>query len=295
MTLANSVHYTPPYDWASLLRFFQYHLMEPVEWLEGDVYGRFFEINGEKGFFTLKNNATLGYLELTVRGVGTQCLPLLETQIKRMFDLDANPVAIEHVLKQQSPFDALCRIHAGLRMAGGWDLYETGTFAILGQLVSTAQARALARQLVESCGEPLEIEGVPHLGRLFPKPEAVLASDLAAVRTTQMRKRTLWAFAEYAAVGHLETLRSLPQSDVHRQLRALPGIGPWTADIIAMRALGNTDIYPLSDLILKRSLEMFPHLDLQQLSPYRSYATFLMWRGYAEALSKAKKHGKTTV
>ncbi len=277
------------------MRFYHNHHIEPVEFLEGGTYGRFFEINAAQGFFFLKNDAAQHRLELTAYTTYPECLPVLEAQVRRMFDLDADPAAIEATLAQQTPLDDLCAAHAGMRIAGSWSLFEAGMFAILGQLVSTAQARALARQLLETCGAPVQIAGITHLGRLFPTPEAVLASDLEAVRTTQARKRTLWAFAEFAATGQLAQLPELAPAEARKRLLALPGIGPWTADLVAIRGLGNTDVFPASDLILKRALAVFPHLDLAQMSPWRSYATFLVWRGYAEALSKVKKHGKANL
>ncbi len=287
--------YRPPFDWQSLMRFYHNHRIEPVEFLEGGTYGRFFEIHTAQGFFSLKNDATRHRLELTVHTSDPTCLPVLEAQVRRMFDLDAEPAAIETILAQQTPLDDLCAAHPGMRIAGSWSLFEAGMFAILGQLVSTAQARALARQLLETCGAPVQIAGITHLGHLFPAPAAVLASDLMAVRTTQARKKTLWAFAEFAADGRLDQLPILSPTEARKQLLALPGIGPWTADVVAIRGLGNTDVFPASDLILKRALALFPHLDLAQMSPWRSYATFLVWRGYAEALSKVKKHGKANL
>lgn len=287
--------YRPPYHWQNILKFYRDHLIEPVEQVTETYYARFCTLNQSLCHVKVENEAAKNRLKLTIRTAYEEGLDEITNTIRRMFDIDINPMPIQEKLSAQPPFDYLCATHAGLRLAGGWNAFETGIFVILGQLVSTTQARALVKQLVKECGTKISIDSLPNSEEayLFPSPEAIYQSELNEVKTTLIRKNTLRAFAKFALESHLDRLKVLSFEEIRKKLLQISGIGAWTADIISIRAFGNTDVFPSSDLILKRAMSLFPDLEYHTLSPWRSYAAFLMWREYANQLSKTKKNETT--
>ena len=181
--------------------------------------------------------------------------------------------------------EPLVRRHPGLRVPGSTDGFETAVLTVLGQQVSLAAARTFGARLVAAFGGP-----GPAGFSTFPAPESlarVPAAEIqAAARITHARARTVSALARAAADG-LALHPGADRAAARRGLLALPGIGPWTADYLAVRVLGDRDAYPADDLVLKRALGVRTGREAAQLSqpwrPWRSYALFHLWTAAAYA------------
>ncbi len=200
--------------------------------------------------------------------------------VRRWLDLDADPQRIDTALQ------ALLG-EAGLRLPGGVDAFELAVRAVLGQQVTVAAARTLARRLVERFGEPIETPW-PELGRCFPAPSTLAAvevpqiAELGIIRTRAAAIIALaWAWPELQPLLQAHA----PAGPLIERLRAVPGIGPWTAHYVAMRALGWTDAFPPGDVALLNALGLArgprAERDAEERSqawrPWRSYAVLKLW------------------
>jgi len=153
---------------------------------------------------------------------------------------------------------------------------------VLGQLVSIPQANRLISQLLKAYGET-----VPHpLGgtvRMFPGPATLATSDLASVGTTGARKAALRELAARVAAGALSFSSAQDPAAFRAALRSIKGIGPWTAEYVSLRALGDADAFPAADLVLSRAIAADPGLDPDRVRPWRGYAAAHLWRAWALA------------
>jgi 3-methyladenine DNA glycosylase/8-oxoguanine DNA glycosylase len=201
------------------------------------------------------------------------------TAIRNWLDLDADPGLIDAALGQSPLLRPFVQARPGLRVLGSVDGFETAVMTVLGQQVSLAAARTFGGRLVSGFGRP-----GPDGFTAFPEPEALAAStsvDLqAAVGLTHARSRTLHALSEAAADGLRLDAGAEPER-MRRALLALPGIGPWTADYLAVRVLRDPDAYPVEDLVLKRALGVKTGRQAAALSepwrPWRAYALTHLW------------------
>jgi AraC family transcriptional regulator of adaptative response / DNA-3-methyladenine glycosylase II len=160
---------------------------------------------------------------------------------------------------------------------------------VLGQLVSIPQANRLIAQLIQAYGEeaPHPLGGGPL--RFFPSPQALARADLAAVGTTSARKAALRELAARAADGSLSFSSAQDPQAFRAALRAIKGIGPWTAEYICLRAIADADAFPGTDLVLKRALAADAGIDPERVRPWRGYAAAHLWRAWA--LARRKEDG----
>jgi AraC family transcriptional regulator of adaptative response / DNA-3-methyladenine glycosylase II len=195
---------------------------------------------------------------------------------RRLFDLDADPLAVDETLGADPRLAAAVRRHPGLRVPGAVDGFELLVRAVLGQQVSVAAARTFAGRLVERCGRPLPVvRGA--LTAAFPDAAAVASADLEHLGLTGARTRTLRAAAEAVAGGHLVIDPAADRDEVRARLLELPGIGEWTADYVAMRALADPDAFPATDLVLRRALADTDPSHPDRWRPWRAYAAMHLW------------------
>ena len=204
--------------------------------------------------------------------------------VRRLFDLDANPDRVAAPLAAAPEFGSEGRGLAGVRVPGAWDRFETAVRAVLGQQISVAGARTLAGRLVAALGDELpDTLREAGLERTFPTPEQVAAFDLRTIGLTAARARALQEMAAEIATGALR-LDAAP-AEVRERLLAIKGFGPWTVEYIAMRALGDGDAFPASDLGLRKAVnrEQPPSAaEMETMAerwrPVRAYAALLLWR-----------------
>lgn len=205
---------------------------------------------------------------------------------RRLFDLDADPTAIDTVLSNDPALDPLVHATPGIRMPGAADGFELAVRAILGQQVSVRAARTFAGRIARASGTPLERpgDGITHL---FPTAEQLAGSSLGSLGLTKARAATLQQVAELVAVGDLDLSDTADREATVQRLIAVQGIGPWTVAYVSMRALRDPDAFPVGDLgvrlgfqalgLSSAAVAMRRHAD--RWRPWRAYAVMHLWHG----------------
>ena len=243
----------PPYDWQAMLDFLSARAIAGMETVEGGVYARTVQIGGETGTVRV-TPATGDALLATVRFPRLSALPAIIARIRRVFDLAADPGPIIAHLALDPKLAPLVAARPGLRTPGAWDGFELACRAVLGQQVSVAAAARLAGRLVADFGEPIAAPE-PGLIHAFPLPESLAAADLASLPMPRARSGALAAVAAaLLADPHLFSGERDLDAAIER-LRAIKGVGEWTAQYIALRQLRLPDAFPAADIGLMRALE----------------------------------------
>jgi AraC family transcriptional regulator of adaptative response / DNA-3-methyladenine glycosylase II len=221
-------------------------------------------------------------LQLRVQGAPSSALFQIATAARRVFDLSADPALLVGGLQTDPLLRPLVRHRPGIRIPGTWDAFECAVRAVLGQQVTVAAARTLAGRLVARTGEPVA-SAVTGLERLFPLPPTLAAANLDGLGLTGARIAALKALAAAVVTGRVAFER--PADEVIASLVELPGIGEWTAQYIALRALGEPDAFLSADLIVRRMAAgngaalTAKELDrrAQKWRPWRGYAVMHLW------------------
>jgi AraC family transcriptional regulator of adaptative response / DNA-3-methyladenine glycosylase II len=249
--------------------------------LDANVYRRIADVDGAPGVIEVWDVPREQALRLRVHLPAIEGLVHLVAGVRRLFDLDADPKAIDRHLARDERLRPLVHARKGLRVPGALDPFELGVRAILGQQVSVARATVLSGALVEHVGPP--VEGIAPLGLTheFPSAAAVARADLSTLGLTTARVRALQGFAAAMAGGEVVLDRGTGLDETIRALCVLPGIGPWTANYIAMRACGERDAFPASDLALCKELGPDPELSAEPWRPWRAYAAMHLWTAHA--------------
>ena len=301
-SLSVLLSYRPPYDWAALRDFYYTRQIAGMERLTADSYSRTCHFGDGAGLFTATHLAAKHAFRVELElDKAELTLPVIQ-RIRRLLDLDADVATIAADLGSHPLLGQLHR--PGLRLPGIWSPFEAGVRAILGQQVSVKAAHRLVTRLVEELGESLGVgsasgadSDLPHL--LFPTPAAVLASDLDFLAMPGRRKQALWALADYLERGETSSVcgsdsLASAQTEFDHWL-ALPGIGPWTVQYAAFR-MGNPNIFLAGDLGVKNALKKLAADDSaletiasDQLSPWGSYATLLLWQSLSDGGSEAAR------
>lgn len=211
--------------------------------------------------------------------------PAME-RTRRLLDADCDPVQVAAALADDPVLRPLVERRPGLRVPGHVDGAEVAVRAVLGQQVSVAAARTLAARLVTSYGEPLDLAGDHRVTWLFPDPSVLAGLDPAALALPRTRAKGLLALCQALTQGDVMLDRSGDRTQVRKALLDIPGIGPWTADYIALRALGDPDVILATDLGLRRAASRLGIDDLRAASaawrPWRSYAQLQLWASLAD-------------
>jgi AraC family transcriptional regulator of adaptative response / DNA-3-methyladenine glycosylase II len=274
--------YTPPLDWESLLSFLCARAIPGVEESLDGVYRRSLKLPGGAGVLELQ--PATGHVRARYRLADPRDLELALTRTRALLDLDSDPRAVLEALGDDPLIGSLVHAAPGRRVPGHVDPHELAVRAVLGQQVSVAGAVTHAARLVAAYGEPLErpVAGVTHV---FPSAAAVAGADPASLAMPGSRRRALIALAAALADGELVLDAGGDHERARRGLLELTGIGPWTTEYIAMRALGDRDVFLETDLGVKRALERLGHdtrpaalLALTEgWRPYRAYALMHLW------------------
>ena len=219
--------------------------------------------------------------------------PTVVSRIRRLLDLDADPLAIDEHLALDPSLAALVAAHPGRRIPRSIDGSELAIRILLGQQVSTAAARTHGARLVAAAGEPIE-SPVPGLTHLFPTEEQVLNAPDEVFAFPHSRRATIRATALALAEGKLDLGVGAEWGRARSDLAAIKGIGPWTIEMIAMRALGDPDAFPATDLGLIRAAQQLEVDDLPERArawrPWRSYATQHLWAMTPHAVNTIPGH-----
>ena len=274
------LRFRPPYDYGALLHFLAKRAIAGVEYIHGDVYRRTFVLDGESGWLEVR--PTRGHaLTLRVDFAGPARLLHVVARVRRMFDLDADPLAIDVSLRRDPLLAKTIKARPGLRVPGAWDGFELGVRAILGQQVSVAGASTLTARLAARFGHPLPFQ-IDGLACTFPTAEELILADLAIGIPTS-RANAIREFARAVAAHALAFDGGHVAATCVDRLCAIRGLGPWTAQYIAMRALSDPDAFPAGDLILLRAAGLKTAAEMERHAerwrPWRAYAAMHLWQG----------------
>jgi AraC family transcriptional regulator, regulatory protein of adaptative response / DNA-3-methyladenine glycosylase II len=275
--------YRPPFDWAAMLDFLRARQTQGVEMVTDDAYMRTVRLGTHTGWIEVRNDAARNSLSVTLPHSLTPALPPLLGRIRNLFDLAARPDVIAASLAKSRVLRAAVSAHPGLRVPGAFDGFELATRAILGQQITVKAATTLAGRFADLLGEPID---TPHssLNRLTASAARVAsarADQLSAIGIMPARAQSLIELARAMNEGLSLEPGSSPEAAI-AGLVELPGIGAWTANYIAMRALRWTDAFPKEDIVLRKRLGDVTPSVAEKLSeewrPWRSYATLHLWR-----------------
>ena len=278
------LRYRPPYDWPAMLDHLRARAIAGVESVDGEVYRRTIGLGGFQGSLAVRP-ADGHALRATIRFPKLSLLPSIIARLRRVFDLAADPDAIAGQLAEDAALTPLLAARPGLRVPGAWDGFELAVRAVLGQQITVAAAIRLAGKLVAAYGEKLaEPDGA--LTHVFPRPERLAEADLSSLGMPRSRAATLSSLAAAVLADPHIFGAGRGLEDAIVQLRALPGIGEWTAQYIAMRELREPDAFPAADIGLMRAMAdadgrrpTAPELlaRAERWRPWRAYAAQHLW------------------
>jgi AraC family transcriptional regulator of adaptative response / DNA-3-methyladenine glycosylase II len=281
--LAFELPFRPPYDWDAMLAFLRDRAIEGVESAAGGAYARAVRVDhrGSQhvGRVEIRRAPKKAALRVAVSPSLARAIPAVLSRVKHVFDLACDPLVVASAL------GPLAAAHPGLRVPGAFDGFELAARAVVGQQISVRAARTVLGRIAREFGEALTPAAGGTPARLFPTAERIAAlatDDLVALGPTRARARTLIAVAAAIAAGRI---RLEPESDVDatiRELVALPGIGTWTANYIAMRALRWPDAFLAGDRVVLKALGETRAARALRASeawrPWRAYAVMHLWR-----------------
>lgn len=278
------ISYHPPYDWTAMLDFLRLHIMQQVEAVEENSYRRTVQLNDCRGWICVSHRPEKQALQVEFSTSLTPELPLLLRRVRDLFDLDAQPLSINAHLAQDPLLVPGLTDNPGLRVPGAFDAFELGVRAILGQQVSVKASTTLSSRFASAFGESCD---TPFAGltRFTAQPSRIASAtvdEIASLGIVSARSRAIIAFAQAWVGGELGLQTAQPAEEIMKNLVALPGIGPWTAHYIAMRALHWPDAFPKEDIAIRNSLGRVSAAEAearsQQWRPWRSYAVMHIWQ-----------------
>ena len=306
--------YRPPFDWPTMARHLAHRAtagVEQVDVVDGlATYRRTVAVDGVEGWLSVAPpTAAMArrrrYGDVLVVTLSAGLLPLLMDATRRLrdvFDLDADPLRIAAHLGADPLLAPEVAAMRGIRVPGAWDAFELALRAVLGQQVSVAGASTLSGRMAQRFGTAI-VTPFAGLTRSSPAPETLAGAELADIAAIGMpgsRAATVRELARFAAGGGLRMPPGTSGDDAVARLDAVPGIGPWTAHYIAMRALRHPDAFPSGDLGLRKALGVLTAASavpseaaLEQRSqawrPWRAYAANTMWHALARHATSMKE------
>lgn len=289
--------YRPPYDWRAIIEFLIPRAIPGVEQINDEVYRRVVVIEDEVGVVTVSHPVDSHHLTVLIPANLSKNVSRIAACVRRLFDLQADPSEIDKALASDRMLRAAVRRYPGQRVPGAWDPFETSIRAILGQQVSVKGATTIAGRIVQRYGRRIES---PFAGAdyVFPKPARLRHARFNNIGLPGGRIRALRSFARAYDIGLLTFDGSQALDDFIATMTSLEGIGPWTAHYVAMRAAGEPDAFPATDLALRRVAQAAdPALRNEQRliersaawSPWRAYAAMYLWRLYTDNPEKGGK------
>jgi len=264
--------YRPPLDFAAMLAFLGKRAVPAVERVTAQSYERLVGTPDGPRWIRVTADRTRPELRLEIAGLVPRAIPDVVRRVRRLFDLEADMAAVHSALGEDRRLARGIAKRPGLRVPGGWDGFEIAVRAVLGQQVSVAAATTLATRLVDVCG------GV------FPTPETLAAAPIETIGLPRARAATLRGLAAAVLEGRVGFGAGQRLEEFASSLVALPGIGRWTAQYVAMRALGHPDAFPAGDLVIQQVLgrgrrlsERETEARSQAWRPWRAYAVLQLW------------------
>jgi AraC family transcriptional regulator of adaptative response / DNA-3-methyladenine glycosylase II len=278
------LRYRPPYDWDAILEFLRVRAIPDVEVVEKDHYFRTVEMDCSTGTIEVFHQPERQSICVKIRFPNVRSLPAIVGRARRLFDLGADIETIDAHLSNDPLLAPLVAQHPGLRAPGGWDGFELAVRAMLGQQISVQAARRLAGQLVALHGRPIPEADRGHAGlsRAFPTAEALARLSSIGLGMPAARLASLKSLAE-AAVADPNLFR--PTGNIEEtigRLKNIRGIGEWTAQYIALRAVRETDAFPATDVgVLRGAVVMDRTMAMTSAALLNRAESWRPWRAYA--------------
>lgn len=277
------LRYRAPYDWENMLAFLRARAIPGIELVEADRYQRTVEVDGEAGSIAVCHLLKQESLEVSIRFPNVKSLPAIVARVRRQFDLGADIETIDQHLSADPALAPLVTLRPGLRAPGGWDGFEIAVRAVLGQQITVAAARRLAGELVKLHGRsvPQSSRIHPALSHVFPAARRLASAPTIGLGMPAARLATLKAVAE-AAVADVNLFRPFGGVDeTVARLKAIRGVGEWTAQYIALRAVREMDAFPASDIGLLRGAASIDGTAVTPANLLGRAESWRPWRAYA--------------
>jgi AraC family transcriptional regulator, regulatory protein of adaptative response / DNA-3-methyladenine glycosylase II len=272
------LHFRPPYHWEGMLSF--QRATPGVEVVEAGKYRRTISLNGHDGYFEVSFDEGHDALMVRIEFGEPRSLFFIIERIRKMFDLSADWAAIVQSLRSDPMLASSVEANPGLRVPGCWNGFELAVRAILGQQITVKGATAMAGRMANSFGKPFF--GASGLTHLFPSPEVLADAKLGDIGLTGARAETIRALARAICDGNINFQGVVDSDAFLNRLCQIPGIGKWTAQYVAMRALGEPDAFPSGDLGVLRAAALGNVRELERHAeawrPWRAYATMYLWK-----------------
>jgi AraC family transcriptional regulator, regulatory protein of adaptative response / DNA-3-methyladenine glycosylase II len=275
-TLTMALSYRPPLDWCSLMAYFKARAIPMVECVDDHTYQRLVRVGNAKGYISA---SMADNHKIRIQFFIDTPINIVEfaARIKNMFDLDADPMAIEKDLRHDKKLHVFLNKSNGVRLPGCWDGFEIGVRAIIGQKISVKAALTVLTRLVCLCGERQCIDPELPLTHYFPTPKKIMSADLSGIGLTRAKIDALKSLSHALVHEGLILDGTADYGKTCKRLLAIKGIGPWTVEYIAMRALKNPNAFLAGDLEVKKTLKAYD-LDPDKWVPWRAYAMVLLLR-----------------
>lgn len=325
------LNYRPPYDWQSLLDFLAFRAISGIEWVGGNRYLRSISLIADNApgrqtqtaIIDVRNEPQQHRLLVKIYAVGNKAIEVknlfaIKCQLVRLFDTEASPVSLQQCFNKSklfsrknnmSNFYDTFRRYPGIRIPGCWDPFELSVRAIIGQQISVKGATTIAQRIVSRIGKKITLDTSFHQAHpsiaakiyaIFPDAKLLSQHNLDNLGLTHRRIQTLQDFAGVILKNKLNFSPLQNTADFMQNITRIKGIGPWTAQYIAMRALNDPNAYPQGDLVLENNLRNnFGELSKQQLitlfdecQPWRAYAALLIWYQAVEPKKPVELKGK---
>jgi len=291
--------YRPPLAFEAMLAFLARRAIPGIERVGADSYERVVGPTNASTWIRVTASTAKPELLLEISNTDPRAIPEIVRRVRRVFDLDADLVAVHAALREEPLLAKAIRKRPGLRVPGGWDGFEIAVRAVLGQQISVAGATTLARRLVDAYGEtrtPTRDGHAPDdLNRAFPPPQRLRDAPLEALGMPKSRAATLRSLCAAVVDGRVDFSVGQRLDTFVEKMTALPGIGTWTAHYIAMRALGHPDAFPAGDLVLQQVLgggqrlsERATDARSQAWRPWRAYSVLHLWHLANDSAKKEK-------
>ena len=289
--------YRKPFDWRAMTDFLAVRATPGVEQVVADTYLRSITVNGQSGVIECRHDNRDASISLTLHGIGTTIMFQVVQRVREMLDLDAPLADIGDVLSMDKKLASLLVGSPGIRVPGAWDGFELTVRAILGQQVSVKAATTLAGRVVQRYGDIIELPKSLagraeelRLARVFPAAEKLLRARFNDLGIVTSRCDTIRRVAGAVVRGDISFDNSQDPDDFCRALMSIRGIGEWTAQYCAMRALKYPDAFPASDLGLLKAVDGSGKVSAAELKsraeswrPWRAYAALLLWGSLADS------------
>ena len=290
-TLTVKLPFRQPFSWQSLLNFYADRVTPGVEAVEGDTYRRTLAIDNEHAVVAVRPAVQKGYLSLTLHSVNTNALFEIVQTAREVFDLDAPIAEIANTLSTDPVLQKVLRENDGVRVPGAWDGFELTVRAVLGQQISVKAATTLAGRIADRYGEVLKSTASTEdliLTRIFPTAERLRRARFSNIGLVSSRAETIRRIAAAVVSGELSFDPVQDPEKFSSALKSIRGVGEWTAQYVAMRALKSPDAFPASDLGLLKAINYPERVTpaylaerAEQWRPWRAYAAMLLWSSLA--------------